>query len=304
MKLHLGIFLALALLVLVSSVRDESRQLESEEESATDDSRSEARAEARAEAQAAVRVEARSKIAASAKSNVADKTEAEAKAQKKPVDKPQPKATVDPKLKFQPAPTHPPYIKKVLSMHAKKVKNQQSKVAASAKKVKTAEANVASATLFLDKSLAYHNVGHQKAAMDSLLRAQDALTVAKKEHRLEQDKYEVVQKEHAKLQTSAEKAPEVPQHMGCYKDKPTRALPHGHGSVGGVFMTNSFAIKQCASLAFETSDNVFGLQNGNECWSGHSSKHDYAKYGLQRDMKECGPLGGGWTNQVYSLSEE
>jgi len=88
---------------------------------------------------------------------------------------------------------------------------------------------------------------------------------------------------------------------GCYKDAPRRAIPYKQGRVGGFFVTGSVKSPkdQCFDLAVKAGHDTFGLQNGNECWTGLDS--DYEKYGKEMDPKKCGKLGGPYTNQVYFI---
>jgi hypothetical protein len=46
----------------------------------------------------------------------------------------------------------------------------------------------------------------------------------------------------------------------------------------------------------EAGDNVLGLQNGTECWSGKNIPYD-----TQGKAENCPTGGRGWTNQVYTL---
>jgi len=91
-------------------------------------------------------------------------------------------------------------------------------------------------------------------------------------------------------------------YSGCYKDQQGfRAVPHKRGKVGGFFVTGRSTSNkvQCQAYAEQFGDNVFALQNGNECWTGKDVQYDV--YGEQKDAKKCGPNGGPNTNQVYTL---
>ena len=95
-------------------------------------------------------------------------------------------------------------------------------------------------------------------------------------------------------------------YLGCYHDRPTRALNAYHGR-HGVKHQNERAINWCANKAKlhgdkYYGDNYFGLQNayaskGPQCFSGHSL-HRATKYG----KKDCEANGsGGWANAIYAL---
>ena len=94
-------------------------------------------------------------------------------------------------------------------------------------------------------------------------------------------------------------------YLGCYHDRPTRALNAYHGK-HGVKNQNERAINWCANKAKlhgdkYYGDNYFGLQNpesskGAQCFSGHSL-HRATKYG----KKDCGSQGSSWGNALYAL---
>ena len=94
-------------------------------------------------------------------------------------------------------------------------------------------------------------------------------------------------------------------YLGCYHDRPTRALNAYHGR-HGVKNQNERAINWCANKAKlhgdkYYGDNYFGLQSayaskGPTCYSGHSL-HRATKYG----KKDCGSQGSTWGNAIYAL---
>lgn len=94
-------------------------------------------------------------------------------------------------------------------------------------------------------------------------------------------------------------------YLGCYHDRPTRALNAYHGK-HGVKNQNERAINWCANKAKlhgdkYYGDNYFGLQHpgsskGPQCFSGHSI-HRATKYG----KKDCGSQGDYWANAIYAL---
>lgn len=93
-------------------------------------------------------------------------------------------------------------------------------------------------------------------------------------------------------------------YLGCYHDRPTRALNAYHGRVGGVSPERE--IQWCARRTKSHGDKYygdkyFGLQNPNtspsvSCYSGHSI-HRGTKYG----KKDCGSRGSAWGNAIYAL---
>ena len=93
-------------------------------------------------------------------------------------------------------------------------------------------------------------------------------------------------------------------YLGCYHDRPTRALNAYHGR-HGVKNQNEKSINWCANKAKlhgdkYYGDNYFGLQNPRSnsvhCFSGHSL-HRATKYG----KKDCGSRGSAWGNAIYAL---
>lgn len=81
---------------------------------------------------------------------------------------------------------------------------------------------------------------------------------------------------------------------GCYVDTGNRAIPNLRGNVKTV--------DECRQLAYNNKDVVFGVQAGSECWTGNNESEAY-KYGILYDRNKCGPLGKGWSNQVYVSSQ-
>ena len=81
-------------------------------------------------------------------------------------------------------------------------------------------------------------------------------------------------------------------YMGCYNDQSNRAIPNFRGNVSSA--------AQCQTIANENQENVFGVQNGEQCFTGSNISQAY-QYGPYSGS--CGTLGGSWTNQVYALSQ-
>ena len=80
-------------------------------------------------------------------------------------------------------------------------------------------------------------------------------------------------------------------YKGCWGDTGNRAISNYSGQV-----TNA---EQCYNIAKNNRATVFGLQYGGQCFTGTNT--DWNKYG-KRDDSGCGPLGSGWTNQVYTIT--
>ena len=58
------------------------------------------------------------------------------------------------------------------------------------------------------------------------------------------------------------------------------------------------SVDECASIAEKNKQNVFGIQNGSECWTGLNTNMS-KKYGLKVDRSSCKNMGGPWENNVY-----
>ena len=81
-------------------------------------------------------------------------------------------------------------------------------------------------------------------------------------------------------------------YVGCYNDSPSgRAIANEMNNVTSVY--------NCEQLAKENGYTVYGLQDGGQCF-GSSDINAAREYGLQTNQSECTPLGGSWTNQVYT----
>ena len=103
-------------------------------------------------------------------------------------------------------------------------------------------------------------------------------------------------KEHwSKIGCGKNRDPSCPsyQYIGCYNDNSsTHAIPNKKNNITRV--------EQCAVQAFESKNDLMGIQNSGECWTGNSIDSDYAMYGLGQ-TDNCGPLGGPFVNQVYQV---
>lgn len=80
--------------------------------------------------------------------------------------------------------------------------------------------------------------------------------------------------------------------MGCWKDKPDRAIS------GGVRLTGS--VDQCAKYAHTNGFNVFAVQYGGQCFTSPLAGITFKRHGVSavcRDGK-----GGFWANNVYRIS--
>ena len=83
--------------------------------------------------------------------------------------------------------------------------------------------------------------------------------------------------------------------LGCFKDKPSRAMP----KVLGTWRGDSKAVQKCALAAEKAGYSVFGVQHGGECWSGPQAHVTYKKYGTS--TKCVNGKGGNWAQDVYAI---
>ena len=79
--------------------------------------------------------------------------------------------------------------------------------------------------------------------------------------------------------------------LGCWKDKPIRAIDGFEGVLGvyGCF-------KRTAAKGF----NVFGVQFGGECYTTPMAESTYNIYGLSTECSDAG-TGGRWCLEVYKI---
>jgi hypothetical protein len=92
--------------------------------------------------------------------------------------------------------------------------------------------------------------------------------------------------------------------IGCYSDRPDRAIPTEEGNPGleGDYQTRENAIEQCFKVAASKGHKVFALQNGGWCASSPSDDPaEYAKYGISQGCGSNGK-GGSWANSVYRIN--
>ena len=86
--------------------------------------------------------------------------------------------------------------------------------------------------------------------------------------------------------------------QGCYNDNGNRAIPNFMGNVGSV--------DQCAQIAEQNQEMVFGVQDGGQCFIGNSlsSAQKYGAYAGSYVYNDgnCGILGIGGNQQVYYSS--
>lgn len=103
----------------------------------------------------------------------------------------------------------------------------------------------------------------------------------------------------------------VPQilEVGCYKDKPERALRHLVANLRDEINWYNIRsmVTKCAERAHELGYNVFAIQFYGECWADKEgeSRHDmYGKVELRPDAKhKCFEgVGQQWTNFVYRFA--
>ena len=60
-------------------------------------------------------------------------------------------------------------------------------------------------------------------------------------------------------------------------------------------------VQQCFEAVKEKGYEVFGVQAGNECWSGPEAQDTYGKYGSVATIYWAGGKGGVSTSSVYRI---
>jgi len=77
---------------------------------------------------------------------------------------------------------------------------------------------------------------------------------------------------------------------GCYNDTDIKSIPN--------YQENNSNVDKCQQIATKKQQQVFGMQNNGECWTGNNVEKAY-QYGQNYNGSECGNLGGPMTNMVY-----
>jgi len=84
---------------------------------------------------------------------------------------------------------------------------------------------------------------------------------------------------------------------GCYRDSADRAISTYRGNVSNF--------EQCANLASSNNDFVFGLQYGDQCYTGRSKPNaqKYGELGYEECIMNGNNLGGPWSQFVYEAPD-
>ena len=81
------------------------------------------------------------------------------------------------------------------------------------------------------------------------------------------------------------------RHLGCWRDKPRRAI------AGGIRFRGSIA--KCEQYARRHGYRVFAIQYGGECFTAGNAHQTYRKYGRAGNCRNG--KGGGWAQNVYTV---
>ena len=81
------------------------------------------------------------------------------------------------------------------------------------------------------------------------------------------------------------------RHLGCWRDKPRRAI------AGGIRFRGSIA--KCEQFARRNGFRIFAIQYGGECFTARNAHQTYRKYGRAGNCKNG--KGGGWAQNVYTV---
>jgi hypothetical protein len=82
-------------------------------------------------------------------------------------------------------------------------------------------------------------------------------------------------------------------YQGCFNDSSIRAIPNQQQNVSSV--------DECAQIAVDNNDSVFGVQYYGQCFTGNNIEDAY-QYGPNYSSSACPSMGGAWTNQVYAIA--
>ncbi|XP_020899493.1 uncharacterized protein LOC110238188 [Exaiptasia diaphana] len=81
---------------------------------------------------------------------------------------------------------------------------------------------------------------------------------------------------------------------GCFADySHDRTMEEYHGS---------HSIEDCMRLSSSKGYKAFGIQYGNECWTGAKAHLNYRKHGTHNNC--ANGKGGSWSNYVYIVDDE
>ena len=93
--------------------------------------------------------------------------------------------------------------------------------------------------------------------------------------------------------------PPTPVYYGAYRDGGSAGDDSGQRAIPNFRGANLSSVQACQQLAQQNGDVVFGLQAGNECWTGKDIDLA-AQWGR---VSSSGTLGGAWNNEVYALPQ-
>ena len=82
--------------------------------------------------------------------------------------------------------------------------------------------------------------------------------------------------------------------MGCWTDKPNRAISGEHTN----FYTST-VVDDCHDLVKARGNSVFAVQAKNQCFTAPDAESTYKKYGPATNCQDG--VGGVWANDVYEI---
>lgn len=91
--------------------------------------------------------------------------------------------------------------------------------------------------------------------------------------------------------------------LGCWAEETKlRAIPNKLEGrlLTGDYRHRTYAIQRCAEAAALAGYDIFGVQDGGQCWSGPGVRKTYTKYGVSRRCVRG--LGALWANNVYEIN--
>lgn len=97
--------------------------------------------------------------------------------------------------------------------------------------------------------------------------------------------------------------PTTPTYIGCFLDKPERAIPTLEGStpdLTGNYRLRTNPIDKCRAAAQAKGYSVFAVQDAGYCSSGPNAATTYNMYGPATNCNAEG-TGGGYANAVYRI---
>ncbi|XP_035682627.1 uncharacterized protein LOC118420028 [Branchiostoma floridae] len=121
-------------------------------------------------------------------------------------------------------------------------------------------------------------------------------------HDVEKTRFDQLQ-ETSKQHPSVTHEGECYQSLGCWKERPNRAIPSLEGTdprLDDSYGARSNPVEKCYQVAHSRGFTVFAVQNGGQCFGSANGHNTFFKYGRSSACGVDGE-GGPWANDVYLI---